>query len=81
MDRAVRLRIAPVFDGVMPPAPTENDPHPLSGETLPGVLGHEFSGVIEELREGVEGLNVRDSVVGDLPLDEATLIEPLAIAL
>ncbi|WP_434595461.1 alcohol dehydrogenase catalytic domain-containing protein [Brevibacterium sp. 1718] len=50
-------------DGPIPPAPTTEDAHPLSGETLPVVLGHEFSGVVEELGEGVEGLSVGDSVV------------------
>ncbi|GAA5853481.1 hypothetical protein JCM9279_007251 [Rhodotorula babjevae] len=29
-------------------------PHPLTGGTLPEVLGHEFSGLVEELGEGVE---------------------------
>ena len=50
-------------DGPMPPAPTEETAHPISGETLPVVLGHEFSGVVEEIGEGVEGLNVGDHVV------------------
>ncbi|MGN8247035.1 2,3-butanediol dehydrogenase [Cellulomonas soli] len=117
-------------DGPFPPAPTAGAPHPLSGETLPVVLGHEFSGVVLELGEGVDGLTVGESVVvepllvcdrctsclegryngcdsmgfvgisggggglaeqvvvdrrwvhpvGDLPLDEAALIEPLAVA-
>ncbi|GAA6009609.1 hypothetical protein JCM10207_004123 [Rhodosporidiobolus poonsookiae] len=30
-------------------------PHPLTGTTLPATLGHEFSGVIEEVAEGVDG--------------------------
>ncbi|GAA3815990.1 2,3-butanediol dehydrogenase [Cellulomonas soli] len=117
-------------DGPLPPSPTAERPHPLSGETLPVVLGHEFSGVVLELGEGVEGLSVGEGVVvepllvcgacpscrdgryngcdsmgfvgisggggglaeqvvvdrrwvhpvGDLPLDEAALIEPLAVA-
>ena len=137
------VKIAPAFNGIcgsdlhlyhagpIPPAPTTDKPHPLSGETLPVVMGHEFSGVIEELGEGVEGLKVGDSVVveplmvdgtcpackagkynlceqmgfigisgrggglsehivverrwvhpvGDLPLDQAAMIEPLAVAL
>lgn len=119
------------YDGIMPPAPSATEPHPLSGETLPVVFGHEFSGVVEELGDGVEGLAIGDHVVveplivcddcpackegnynvcqkmgfigisgnggglsehivverrwvhpvGDLPLDEAALIEPLAVAL
>ncbi len=118
-------------DGPMAPAPSAEQPHPLSGETLPVVMGHEFSGVVEEVGEGVEGIAVGDSVVveplmvdgtcpacragkynlceqmgfigisgrggglsehivveerwvhpvGDLPLDQAALIEPLAVAL
>ncbi len=137
------VKIAPAFNGIcgsdlhlyhmgpIPPAPTADTPHPLSGETLPVVLGHEFSGVVEEIGEGVEGLAAGDSVVveplmvdgtcpackadkynlceqmgfigisgrggglsehivverrwvhpvGDLPLDQAAMIEPLAVAL
>lgn len=119
------------FHGPMPPMPSATTPHPLTGETLPVVLGHEFSGVVEELGEGVTGLAVGDPVVvepmlvdgtcpacrrgtynacqqlgalgvsggggglsehvvvdqrwvhpvGELPLDQAALIEPLAVAL
>lgn len=29
-------------------------PHPLTGETVPLTLGHEFSGIIEQLGEGVD---------------------------
>lgn len=117
-------------DGPFPPAPTGDHAHPLSGETLPVVLGHEFSGTVTGLGEGVDDLAVGDAVVvepllvcgrcascvdgryngcdsmgfvgisggggglseqvvvdrrwvhpvGDLPLDEAALIEPLAVA-
>lgn len=137
------VKIAPAFNGIcgsdlhlyhegpIPPAPSTDQPHPLSNETLPVVMGHEFSGVVEELGEGVDGLEVGDRVVveplmvdgtcpacqagkynlceqmgfigisglggglserivvdrrwvhpvGDLPLDQAALIEPLAVAL
>ncbi|SJM71331.1 2,3-butanediol dehydrogenase [Gulosibacter sp. 10] len=136
------VKIAPAFNGIcgsdlhlyhdgpLSPAPDEAHPHPLSGEHLPVVFGHEFSGVVEELGEGVTGLEVGDRVVveplmvcdecsacrsgrynlcekmgfigisgrggglsehivverrwvhpvGELPLDEAALIEPLAVA-
>lgn len=117
-------------DGSMPPAPTESDAHPLSGETLPVVFGHEFSGVVEEVGEGVEGITVGDHVaveplmvdgtcpackigkynlceqmgfigisglggglsehivveqrwvhkIGDIPLDQGALLEPLSVA-
>jgi (R,R)-butanediol dehydrogenase / meso-butanediol dehydrogenase / diacetyl reductase len=137
------VKIAPAFNGIcgsdlhlyhegpIPPAPTAHTPHPLSGETLPVVMGHEFAGVVEAIGQGVEGLAVGDSVVveplmvdgtcpackadrynlceqmgfigisgrggglsehivverrwvhpvGDMPLDQAAMIEPLAVAL
>ncbi|MGP5054975.1 alcohol dehydrogenase catalytic domain-containing protein [Brachybacterium paraconglomeratum] len=136
------VKIAPAFNGIcgsdlhlfhdgpIPPAPSSDEAHPISGETLPVVLGHEFSGTVEEVGEGVEGVSVGDSVVveplmvdgtcpacrkgkynlcekmgfigisglggglsehivveqrwvhpvGDMPLDQAALIEPLAVA-
>jgi (R,R)-butanediol dehydrogenase/meso-butanediol dehydrogenase/diacetyl reductase len=111
--------------------PATDTPHPISGETLPVVFGHEFSGVVEEVADDVAGVSVGDQVVveplmvcgecppcqkglynacvkmgfigisglggglsehlvvekrwvhpvGDLPLDEAALIEPLSVAL
>lgn len=114
----------PIF---VPPA---GHPHPISGESAPITLGHEFSGVVYELGEGVTDLKVGDHVVvepyiirddvdtsennpayhlsadmnfiglggrggglsekvsvkrrwvhsiGDIPLDEAALIEPLSV--
>jgi (R,R)-butanediol dehydrogenase/meso-butanediol dehydrogenase/diacetyl reductase len=109
--------------------PPPGSPQPVSGESAPIVLGHEFSGTVSALGEGVEGLAVGDAVVvepyiirddvdttpgrpyqlspdmnfiglggrggglsekivvqrrwvhpvGDLPLDQAALIEPLAV--
>jgi (R,R)-butanediol dehydrogenase/meso-butanediol dehydrogenase/diacetyl reductase len=109
--------------------PPPGSPQPVSGESLPVVLGHEFSGTVSALGEGVDGLSVGDAVVvepyiirddvdtspgqpyqlspdmnfiglggrggglserivvqqrwvhpvGDLPLDQAALIEPLAV--
>lgn len=43
-------------------APPAGSPHPLTGETVPITLGHEFAGVVAELGEGVEGLSVGDRV-------------------
>lgn len=114
----------PIF---VPPA---GQPHPISGESAPITLGHEMSGVVYALGEGVTDLAVGDRVVvepyiirddldtsaandayhlspdmnfiglagrggglaerivvkrrwvhpvGDVPLDEAALIEPLSV--
>ncbi|AWI04688.1 2,3-butanediol dehydrogenase [Clostridium drakei] len=38
-------------------------PHPLSGNVAPVVLGHEFSGEVVEIGEGVSNFNVGDRVV------------------
>ncbi|GAB2927610.1 2,3-butanediol dehydrogenase [Rhodococcus aerolatus] len=43
--------------------PTAAAPHPISGESVPVTLGHEFAGVVEELGEGVSGHEVGDRVV------------------
>ncbi|NHI16300.1 2,3-butanediol dehydrogenase [Microbacterium excoecariae] len=37
-------------------------PHPLTGAMPPQILGHEFSGTVVELGEGVEGLEIGDDV-------------------
>lgn len=109
--------------------PPKGSPHPISGEEAPVTLGHEFSGTITALGEGVDDLTVGESVVvepyiiaegvdtgegsdyqlspnmnfiglggrggglsekivverrwvhpvGDMPLDQAALIEPLSV--
>ncbi|MCW4465411.1 2,3-butanediol dehydrogenase [Glutamicibacter sp. MNS18] len=114
----------PIF---IPPA---GHPHPISGESAPVTMGHEFSGTITALGAGVTDLEVGQNVVvepyiihddvdtskgqpyqlskdmnfiglggrggglaekivvqrrwvhpiGDIPLDEAALIEPLSVA-
>ncbi|MER6104682.1 2,3-butanediol dehydrogenase [Streptomyces sp. NPDC001832] len=115
----------PIF---VPPA---GHPHPVSGESAPVTLGHEMSGVVYAVGEGVEDLKPGDRVVvepyilrpdvdtsennptyhispdmnfiglgghggglaekivverrwvhavGDVPLDQAALIEPLSVA-
>lgn len=115
----------PIF---VPPA---GHPHPVSGEAAPVTLGHEMSGVVYAVGEGVEDLKPGDRVVvepyilrpevdtgadnsayhlspdmnfiglggrggglaekivverrwvhpvGDIPLDQAALIEPLSVA-
>lgn len=110
--------------------PAKGCPHPISGEEVPITLGHEFSGTISALGEGVTDLAVGENVVvepyiirddvdtgpeqnyhlskdlnfiglggrggglserivvqrrwvhpiGDIPLDQAALIEPLSVA-
>ncbi|WP_028935935.1 2,3-butanediol dehydrogenase [Pseudonocardia spinosispora] len=42
--------------------PPPGSPHPLTGETLPVVMGHEFAGTIAELGDGVSGMSVGDKV-------------------
>lgn len=37
-------------------------PHPLTGATLPQILGHEFAGTVVELGEGVTNVEVGDEV-------------------
>lgn len=109
--------------------PAPGHPHPISGEEAPITIGHEFSGTISEIGEGVTDLAVGQNVVvepyiigpdvptgpgdeyqlskdmnfiglggyggglserivverrwvhpiGDIPLDVAALIEPLAV--
>lgn len=44
-------------------APTPDAPHPLTGESYPMQLGHEFAGVVVELGEGVTDLRIGDRVV------------------
>ncbi|CAB4925811.1 MAG: zinc-binding dehydrogenase [Actinobacteria bacterium] len=109
--------------------PPHGHPHPVSGESAPVVMGHEFSGTVTALGDGVDDLTVGESVVvepyliaedvdttpgqpyqlshdmnfiglgggggglsekvvvprrwvhpvGDIPLDQAALVEPLAV--
>jgi threonine dehydrogenase-like Zn-dependent dehydrogenase len=40
----------------------KDTPHPITGETLPLALGHEFSGTIEEVGEGVQDLKAGDRI-------------------
>ena len=39
-----------------------DNPHPVTGSTLPQILGHEFSGTVVELGEGVTDVAVGDRV-------------------
>jgi len=42
-----------------------DQPHPLTGGTAPVILGHEFSGTILEVGEGVKNVKVGDRVAPD----------------
>lgn len=42
--------------------PTEGNPHPITRETAPLTLGHEFSGIVEEVGEGVTHIQPGDRV-------------------
>ncbi len=44
-------------------APTPEAPHPLTGESIPITLGHEFAGVVAEVGGGVADVRVSDRVV------------------
>lgn len=37
-------------------------PHPITGEKVPLTLGHEFSGTVEEVGEGISDLKAGDRV-------------------
>lgn len=43
--------------------PPSGHSHPLTGEASPVTMGHEFSGTVEQVGEGVSGLSVGDNVV------------------
>lgn len=40
----------------------DDEPHPLTGETLPVVMGHEFAGEVYAVGDGVEGVQRGDKV-------------------
>lgn len=41
----------------------ENEPHPITGEKVPLTFGHEFSGRVEEVGDGVSKFKAGDRVV------------------
>jgi (R,R)-butanediol dehydrogenase / meso-butanediol dehydrogenase / diacetyl reductase len=52
------MREGPLFISV-------GEPHPITGRAAPMTLGHEFSGVVETVGQGVDGLLVGDRVAVD----------------
>jgi (R,R)-butanediol dehydrogenase/meso-butanediol dehydrogenase/diacetyl reductase len=42
--------------------PSPGEPHPITGESVPIVLGHEYAGTVVEVGEGVDGVHVGDKV-------------------
>ncbi|KAA0022644.1 2,3-butanediol dehydrogenase [Antrihabitans cavernicola] len=44
-------------------APPADAPHPITGETVPITLGHEFAGVVAEVGAGVDDVRVGERVV------------------
>ncbi|HET9667944.1 MAG TPA: alcohol dehydrogenase catalytic domain-containing protein, partial [Desertimonas sp.] len=42
--------------------PSPGAPHPITGESLPIVLGHEYAGTVVEVGEGVDAVQVGDTV-------------------
>ncbi len=71
--RPGQVKIAPKFCGICGSdlheylgganlIPQPGHPHPITGETLPLTLGHEFSGIVEEVGEDVKGVKPGDRV-------------------
>src|SRR5918992_4546892 len=42
--------------------PTPDNPHPITGETLPLVMGHEFAGRVVDVGDGVSRVQPGDEV-------------------
>lgn len=71
--KAGHVKVAPKFCGICGTdlheylgganlIPSPGHPHAITGETLPLTLGHEFSGIVEEVGEGVRHVKVGDKV-------------------
>jgi 2-desacetyl-2-hydroxyethyl bacteriochlorophyllide A dehydrogenase len=57
----IRLTVSPEYLGGPNVCPTS--PHPITGEQVPVTFGHEFSGVVEEVGEGVTKYKKGDPVI------------------
>ncbi|KAK7550344.1 chaperonin 10-like protein [Phyllosticta citricarpa] len=67
-----QIKVAPAYVGICGtdlheylsgPNFAPQEPHPVTKDTVPITFGHEFSGVIKELGEGVTGFEVGQKVV------------------
>ncbi|GAA5874308.1 hypothetical protein JCM16303_005805 [Sporobolomyces ruberrimus] len=50
-----------VYGGPLTCCP-KGSPHPLTGGELPEILGHEFSGIVDQVGDGVQGIEVGNKV-------------------
>ncbi|KHN95782.1 sorbitol dehydrogenase [Metarhizium album ARSEF 1941] len=68
-----KVKIAPKFCGICGSdlheylgganlIPKPENPHPITNETFPLTLGHEFSGIVQEVGQGVESVKPGDRV-------------------
>ncbi|OOQ88087.1 (R,R)-butanediol dehydrogenase [Penicillium brasilianum] len=76
-----QVKIKPAFVGICGsdlheymdgPHAVPRTPHPLTGEKLPTTLGHEFSGIVEEVGRDVTDLKVGDKVAVKPNLSDGT---------
>ncbi|KAJ5433375.1 uncharacterized protein N7458_012531 [Penicillium daleae] len=76
-----QVKIKPAFVGICGsdlheymggPHAVPRTPHPVTGEKLPTTLGHEFSGIIEEVGADVTDLKVGDKVAVKPNLSDGT---------
>ncbi|KAH9865076.1 hypothetical protein IAQ61_009022 [Plenodomus lingam] len=63
--RKGQVKVKPAWVGICGTGPNlcPTTPHPITGETIPLTFGHEFSGIVEEVGEGVTGYKPGDRVV------------------
>lgn len=54
-------------------------PHPLTNEMAPVTMGHEFSGEVVEVGEGVKNYSVGDRVVVEPILPHTDIREPITL--
>nr|AIU93829.1 hypothetical protein LRS1606.395 [Rhodococcus sp. NS1] len=55
--------------------PDAAQPHPITGESLPVTMGHEFTGRVVEVGDGVEGFSLGDPVIVEPTLRDHTCHE------